>query len=433
MSIKSFFDADFFVSLATSQFKRGEWMKIIKEVRNIRPPADPTLISVKEAKTCIAENIPELPVVRLPLADAPNHILAEDIYAITDIPPFEQSSVDGYAFLFEDTDKPLTIHGEMPAGAEKQWELKKGQATRIFTGGPLPVGANTVVMQEKTTIENEKLLIHDKQLVHGSNVRNKGAEIKKGALAMQKDSLLSPAAIGFLAGIGIETIPVYPTPSVSIIVTGKELQKPGKDLQFGQIYESNSFLLKAALRQIDVTDVKIFQADDDLQLLKSVLENALQESDVVLLTGGVSVGDYDFVLEASKLCGVNKLFHKVKQRPGKPLFFGKKDSKLVFGLPGNPSSVLTCFYEYVVPALEAMSHKNNSIKSVTAKLATSYIKNTGLTHFLKGTYADGKATPLNAQESFRLSSFAQANCLICLEEDRTEYAAGETVEVHLLA
>jgi len=390
------------------------------------------MISVKEAKACIAENITKLPFVRLPLLKASGYVLAEDVYAITDIPAFEQSSMDGYAFLFKEKDHRLRISGQMPAGVEKQLVLEKEQAIRIFTGAPLPYGADTVVMQEKVAVEDGELLILDKALQKGSNVRNKGAEIKAGALAIEKGSLLSPAAIGFLAGIGITEVSVYPPPSVSIIVTGRELQKPGNVLKFGQVYESNSFSLRAALQQAQITDVKVFEADDELPVLQSVLDHALQSSDVVLLTGGISVGDYDFVLQASSLCGIDKLFHKVKQRPGKPLYFGKKNAKLVFGLPGNPSSVLTCFYEYVLPALEMLSHKKNSIKVLSAKLAKSYSKAAGLTHFLKGRYEDGNVYPLNAQESFRLSSFAQANCLICLEEDRTEYAEGEMVEVHLL-
>jgi len=390
------------------------------------------MISVKEAKTCIAENIEKLPFVRTPLLKASGYVLAEDVYAITDIPAFEQSSMDGYAFLFREKDNRLCIRGEMPAGAEKQLVLEKGQAIRIFTGAPLPSGADTVVMQEKVAVESGELLILDKALQQGGNVRNKGAEIKADALAMEKGNLLSPAAIGFLAGIGMTEVSVYPAPSVSIIVTGRELQKPGKDLQFGQVYESNSFSLRAALQQAQITGVKVFEADDELSVLQTVLNTALQSSDVVLLTGGISVGDYDFVLQASDLCGIDKVFHKVKQRPGKPLYFGKKGTKLVFGLPGNPSSVLTCFYEYVLPALEALSNKERSIQAVSAKLDKSYSKAVGLTHFLKGLYADGKVSALNAQESFRLSSFAQANCLICLEEEKTEYVAGEMVEVHLL-
>jgi molybdopterin molybdotransferase len=390
------------------------------------------MISVKEAKACIDENIIKLSPGRAALLKASGYVLAEDIYAITDIPAFEQSSMDGYAFSFTEKDTRLRISGEMPAGGDKQLLIEKGQAMRIFTGAPLPYRADTVVMQEKAEVENGELIILDPLIKQASNVRHKGSEIKSGALAMKKGSILSPAAIGFLAGIGITEVSVYPPPSVSIIVTGKELQKPGNELQFGQVYESNSYSLRAALQQTQITDIKVFEADDELTVLQSVLDNALQISDVVLLTGGVSVGDYDFVLEACSLCGINKLFHKVRQRPGKPLYFGRKGEKLVFGLPGNPSSVLTCFYEYVLPALEKISHKKNSGHIVLAKLTGSYSKASGLTHFLKAYYENGNVSPLSAQESFRLSSFAQANCLICLEEDRTEYAEGEIVEVHLL-
>jgi molybdopterin molybdotransferase len=390
------------------------------------------MISVKEAKAYIAENIHALSGVRLPLMKASGHVLAEDVYAITDIPAFQQSSMDGYALLYEEKDKLLYINGEMHDGADEYLTQQKGQAMRIFTGAPLPSLADTVVMQEKVAIEDGELIILDKALQRGSNVRNKGAEIKAGDLALKKDTLLTPAAIGFIAGIGITDLLVYPSPSVSIIVTGRELQQPGKELQFGQVYESNSWSLRAALQQAQITDVQVFEADDDLHVLQDVLDNALQGSDVVLLTGGISVGDYDFVLEAAELCGIDKLFHKVKQRPGKPLYFGRKDAKLVFGLPGNPSSVLSCYYQYVLPALEALSHKGNSINVISANLTGAYSKAAGLTHFLKGVYQDGKVSPLNAQESFRLSSFAQANCLICLEEERTDYAAGDVVEVHLL-
>jgi molybdopterin molybdotransferase len=183
---------------------------------------------------------------------------------------------------------------------------------------------------------------------------------------------------------------------------------------------------------LHVTEVNIFLIDDDLSNLTKKLSEVLKSSDMVLLTGGVSVGDYDFVLKAATACGVEKLFHRVKQRPGKPLYFGRKESRLVFGLPGNPSSVLTCFYEYVIPALELMTNRKNIIKVVHTALARAYKKMAGLTFFLKGFYDGNKASPLDAQESYRLSSYAKANCLIRLEEDMREYHEGDIVEIHLL-
>jgi len=154
---------------------------------------------------------------------------------------------------------------------------------------------------------------------------------------------------------------------------------------------------------------------------------------VVLLSGGVSVGDYDFVLDAAAKCGIEKLFHKVKQRPGKPLFFGKCDHSIVFGLPGNPSSVLTCFYMYVLPALEKLTKRNLTLRAVDATLGKSYRKDAGLTHFLKGYFDGNCAAPLDAQESYRMKSYAVANCLIQIDEDVTECKEGSTVKIHLLS
>jgi len=190
--------------------------------------------------------------------------------------------------------------------------------------------------------------------------------------------------------------------------------------------------LSAALKLEGIAQVKIFQADDELSILITVLQNALKDSDVVLLTGGVSVGDYDFVIEASRRCDVEQVFHKVKQKPGKPLFFGKKDRQLIFGLPGNPSSVLSCYYNYVLSAIKQLAQKENTVKEINAVLTTAYQKPAGLTHFLKGSYQDGKVSPLSAQESFRLSSFAEANCLICLNELQEFFSAGDMVKVMLL-
>lgn len=368
----------------------------------------------------------------MPLHEAAGHTLAEDIYATTDIPAYEQSSMDGYAFSFADKDQPLTIIGEMAAGATTQLIIQPGQATRIFTGGPLPIGADTVVMQEKVSVDNGILTIQDDQLQQGGHVRNKGAEVSNGALAIHQGCYLTPAAIGFLAGIGETEVKVYPAATVSIIITGNELIEPGQSLGFGQVYQSNSYMLDTALRSAGISQVIAAREADDPVALQRVLENALQQTDVVLLTGGVSVGDYDFVVQAAAKCGVEQAFHRVKQKPGKPLYFGTLNNKLVFGLPGNPSSVLSCFYQYVLPALDLLSQRPSSIQSTVARLGSDYQKNAGLTHFLKGNYKEGKAWPLGAQESFRLSSFAQANCLIQLAEEQTVFREGDEVTVYLL-
>jgi molybdopterin molybdotransferase len=392
------------------------------------------MISVQEAKKIISENVSSLDPVMLPLSQAAFLILAEDIYAVTDIPAFPQSSMDGYAFSFQGWKqyKKLRITGEVAAGNSETFTLAPENAVRIFTGAAVPAGADTVIMQEKVKTQQGELNIEDESVQQGNSIRPKGSEIKAGALAIEKDSVLSPAAIGFLAGIGITQVKVYPNPTLSIIITGNELQQPGQPLQHGQVYESNSFMLRAVLKNLDIDNVQILYATDKPEIVTETLQKALDQSDVVLLTGGVSVGDYDFVLQASTECGVHKLFHKIKQRPGKPLYFGKTGNNLVFGLPGNPSSVLTCFYQYVIPALEKLSKRKISLQSLKAPLAKAFQKNSGLTHFLKGVYDGKSATTLDAQESYRLSSFAKANCLIQIDEETTSLKEGELVDVYLL-
>lgn len=391
-------------------------------------------IKVSDAKKMIREHVKALEAVKVSIASAAGLILAEDIHALTDIPPFNQSSMDGYALNYEGWKKneSLPVEGLAQAGLAERKALEAHQACRIFTGAALPAGADTVVMQEKVEIHDGKLFIKDDNLVAGQNVRIQGSEAKKGMLALEKGSLLNAPAIGFLAGLGIHELMVYPKPKISIILTGNELQQPGLALEYGQVYESNSYALKAAIREMGILNVDIFSAEDDLNTLSEVLEIALNQSDLVLLTGGVSVGDYDFVTRAAELNGIEQIFHKIKQKPGKPIYLGKKDNKYIFGLPGNPGSVLTCFYEYVYPAIGLLSNRKKDLETVQAVLETGLKKTQGLTHFLKAQF-DGKyVKDLKAQESFRLSSFAKANCLIMLDENRTEYHSGEEVEIHLL-
>lgn len=392
------------------------------------------MISVIEAKNIIKEKVQALQPRKLAIENAAFLTLAENIVAFDDVPAFAQSAMDGYAFNFNDflTQNTLLVEEEMAAGDNKNIVLKRGQAVRIFTGAALPENADTVVIQEKISLVKNALVIKDEMLKCGSNVRLRGSEIKADEIAMRSGASLTPSAIGFLASIGIDEIMAFPKPSVHIIVTGKELKKPGEKLLHGQVYEANSFSLQAALQQVYIRNVHIHFAEDNLAILQKELATALQDADLVILTGGVSVGDYDFVLEATRNCGVEQHFHKLKQKPGKPLFFGTKGQIPVFGLPGNPSSVLTCFYEYVLLALEKMSQQKEFIRSTKKILTNSIEKKAGLTHFLKGLYKDDKVATLGAQESYRLSSFAQANCLICLEEEKSVFEKGEVVEVHII-
>lgn len=392
------------------------------------------MISVTEARNIIRENIPNILPVQAKLENCAGRMLAKDIIASIDIPAYPQSSMDGYAFSYAEwKEKPvLKIIGEMAAGDSTQFTIASASAVRIFTGAAVPNGADTVVMQEKVRVNNGILEILDDQLIAGANVRKTGAEIKSGETALSAGTVLSPAAIGFLAGLGITTVSVVPLPKVTVIITGNELQQPGESLVYGKVYDANSYSLSAALQASGIKEIQIRRAPDKLELLTEQLALALAESDIVLLTGGVSVGDYDLVIEATQRCGVTTRFHKLKQKPGKPLFFGTKDRQLIFGLPGNPSSVLTCFYMYVVPVIAKRVSGKQGLSEQKAALAGTYQKSAGLTHFLKGFFDGVKVSISGAQESFRMRSFATANCLVELGEDITIVEEGTIVSIHLL-
>jgi molybdopterin molybdotransferase len=342
--------------------------------------------------------------------------------------------MDGYAFRFNEWNgETLSIAGEVQAGAASEISIALKNAVRIFTGAPLPSRLDTVVMQEKAVVKDGMLQIIDEDIKRGTNVRTKGSEMAKGSLALEKGILLTPGAIGFIAGLGKKEVRAIRKPSVAIVVTGKELQRPGEELMYAQVYESNSYALTAALQQLGITNICTEWVDDEMDSIITVLEKALSSADLLLITGGVSVGDYDLVSKALEQAGVEKLFHKIRQRPGKPLLFGKTNKTLVFGLPGNPSSVLTCFYEYVLIALQQMMGLEKPFLEIVQRpLACDCSKKASLTHFLKGKQMNGEVLALDAQESYRMKSFAVADCLIVLEENKNEYKKGEMVEVHIL-
>lgn len=391
------------------------------------------MISVAEAKQIIADTVRPLAPVVLPLIDASEKVLAEDVFASQDIPAYSQSSMDGYAIAFKDRNKQLIIKGESAAGNTTELILQDGCAARVFTGAAVPTGADTVVMQEKVKISGDKLIIEDASLTNGVNVRLPGAEIKKGELALPAGSYLSPAALGFLSGIGRKEVAVYPNPRVGIILTGDELKPPGTPLQYGEVYESNSFALAAALKKYHITVSYQQHAKDDADALYTIINEALKHCDILLLTGGVSVGEYDFVTKVLSQLGATPLFHKIKQRPGKPLLFCRKEKQIIFGLPGNPSSVLTCCYEYVLPAIGQMCNRHLALPVLHVPSSGSFLKKVNFTQFLKGLYNGVSVEVLAAQESYKMNSFARANCFVVMPEEATEIKAGNIVEIHLFS
>ncbi len=390
------------------------------------------MISVSEARKLIDENSKGGRSEVLRLIDALDRALSDDVVSPIDTPPFHQSAVDGYAFSFTDWDRKsgLEVAGEVQAGNVYTSEIKRLQAIRIFTGAPVPAGLDTVVMQEKVEVQGDQIVIKDPLLVAGANVRLQGSQTKVGDVVLKKSHRLTPASISFLASLGITEVPVFAHPHIRIIVTGKELVAPGGIINEGQIFESNSFALKTALKAMGISAVSAEIVEDDEALIMEAITRAL-DSDIVILTGGASVGLYDLVPSSLAKCGVKEIFHKVKQKPGKPFYFGTYGDVLVFALPGNPAAVLSCFYEYITPAIGKFTGRQYQ-KRLKMILAHDFQRKPGLTQFMKGKTKANTVFILDHQESYLMNSFAHADALVELEEDREIIMKGDLVNVLMI-
>ncbi|MCR4033483.1 MULTISPECIES: gephyrin-like molybdotransferase Glp [Flavobacterium] len=386
------------------------------------------MIEVKEALEIVAANSSNLSTQKIAVKKALGFILAETIYSPISMPPFRQSAMDGYAFIHSERHQ-FDIVGISQAGDHANIKLKENEAIRIFTGAYVPDNADTVIMQEHV-MANENSILIAKKPEPFANVRSKGEQINAEDVVFDANTLITPAAIGFLACLGITEITVYKKPKVAILVTGNELVKPGKKLSKGKIYESNSVMLEVALETIGIKKVKIHTVKDNLKATKSALKTILEENDVVLISGGISVGDYDFVKEALLKNGVEELFYKINQKPGKPMFFGAKKDTLVFALPGNPASSLTNFYIYVYPAIKnRMGFSNTHLPKIVRKLNSTIQNTTGKTLFLKALYEETNVTILEGQSSAMLNSFAIANGLVIVPQDVQNIKKGQLVTV----
>ncbi len=323
------------------------------------------MISVEQASKIIFESIDFTnKSVEIALSDALGYVLYHDVISPINMPPFRQSAMDGYAINLHDSHNYALI-GEVKAGDGHQLHLKPGDAVRIFTGAAVPDSANAVVMQEKTSIKDNALTI-DSSVVVNENIRPLGEQVLEGQVALKKGAKLNPAAIAYLATLGITQVKVYQKPTIAIIVTGNELAEAGENLQHGQIYESNAIMLRIALKQMGYDKISFHKVADNYNDTLNLLDNVISNNEVILVSGGISVGDYDFVGKALAELNVVEHFYKVNQKPGKPLFFGKKDDKIIFALPGNPAASLSCFYIYVIAAIEILSG-NSKYKLIRVK------------------------------------------------------------------
>lgn len=384
------------------------------------------MIQVEEALSIIAENSTSMPIRKIEVSKSLGYILATTVYSPIAMPPFRQSAMDGYAFIHSEKHQ-YDIIGSSQAGDHSKIALKENEAIRIFTGAFVPHNADTVVMQEHV-MATEKSILITRMPQQYENVRNKGEQIGAEEIVFDANTLITPAAIGFLSCLGITEIEVYKKPKVAILVTGNELVKPGEKLPKGKIYESNSVMLQAALQTIGIKKAKVYKVKDNLKATKKALKEILKKYDIVLVSGGISVGDYDFVKEALLENGVEELFYKINQKPGKPMFFGSKNETLVFALPGNPASSLTNFYIYVYPAIKnRMGFSDIHLKKVIRKLKESVTNTTGKTLFLKALYDETDVTVLEGQSSAMLNTFAIANSLLIVPNEAQTLKKGQLV------
>ncbi|MBW1297677.1 molybdopterin molybdotransferase MoeA [Aquimarina litoralis] len=389
------------------------------------------MISVSEALSIIS-NISYTPkATTIALKDANGLVLSEDIHSPIHMPPFRQSAMDGYA-VSPNNSNTYEIIGEVQAGSPKDYTLLPGQGVRIFTGARVPESAKSIVIQEKVQRSEDRITV-DGEILINQNIRSAGEQIQKGAVALTKGTKLTPAGIGFLAGLGVTEINAYSSPTVAIITTGDELIPPGTELKEGQIYESNSIQLEAALRQLHIKKIQTYVVHDEYEQTKKTIEEAINNHELVLISGGISVGDYDFVKKALTDLEIKELFYKVKQKPGKPLFFGSNDTTHVFGLPGNPASSLTCFYIYVLPIIEKMRGINTSGLERTSKALTAdFVKKGDRAQFLKAKIADQSVEILEGQSSSMLYTYAIANALVYIPENINKIPKGDLVETFIL-
>ncbi|MCF7560171.1 molybdopterin molybdotransferase MoeA [Sabulilitoribacter multivorans] len=390
------------------------------------------MISIKEAIQLVKIHTqPLLKEVTKPVEKAGSYFLNDDVSSPINMPPFRQSAMDGYALNLHD-ELAYNLIGEVKAGDNHELVLKKGEAVRIFTGAPVPDSANAVMMQEKVKV-NGNIIVIEHQLNQEHNIRPLGEQVKQGNLALKKGTKLTPAAIGYLSSLGITEVSVYKKPNIALVTTGNELIEGGQELTYGKIYESNSKMLLSALYSLKFYDVTIHKVEDDYRQTLSKLNEVIDTNDLVIITGGISVGDYDFVGKALKELEVEELFYKVKQKPGKPLFFGNKQHTSIFALPGNPAAALTCFYVYVFIALQSMMNQEVlELPRVMAKSVSNFNKNGDRPQFLKAIYNDDNVEILEGQNSSMQQTFAISNALVFAPEDVNEIIINDIVETILL-
>jgi len=396
---------------------------------------DPDALRVDKARDAILACLtPIAQSETIPIRNALGRVLAEDIVPRINVPAHDNSAMDGYAVRFSDLDRPLKEIGTALAGKPFHGKLGVGECVRIMTGGVMPQGADTVVIQEVVKKDGDRITIPPGQK-KAQNVRYAGEDLKIGVAVLTPGVLLKPADIGLIASLGIGEVRVKRRLRVAFFATGDELASIGTPLKEGEIYDSNRYTVHGMLARLGVEAIDMGVVRDDPAALEAAFRKASSTADVVITTGGVSVGEADFIKQMMAKLG-EVLFWKIAMRPGRPMAFGKIGNAFLFGLPGNPVAVMVTFYQFVRDALLHLSgHRDAPFPLLLAVSAENMRKVPGRTEYQRGVlFKDQdqwKVRTTGQQGSGVLRSMSQANCFIVLEHGRGSIKAGETVSVQL--
>ncbi len=403
--------------------------------------ADPSqkLLSVEQGRQRILDAVPAITDhEQLHLRDALNRVLAENVVSNIDVPPFANSAMDGYAIRYQDCagTKPclLTVTGESFAGSPFNGQVEPGQCIRIMTGAVMPDGADTVLMQENVERDDDRIRFDPAHVKTGQHVRQAGEDTRAGQTLLEPGKVLGPAELGLLASVGVGEIRVRRKLRVAFFSTGDELTSIGTPLQPGQIFDSNRYALYGLLRNADVDCYDLGVIPDQRDAVRDAFRQSAAVADLILTSGGVSVGEADFVTETLEELGeIN--FWRMAMKPGKPLAFGKVGDAAFFGLPGNPVSVMVTFYQFVLPAIRRMRDEQPREPLVFEARCTNPLRKTaGRMEFQRGVLrreADGcwQVSTTGLQGSHVLSSMSHANCFIMLDAETTDITEGDRVLV----